>query len=347
MSPGFRSSLIVAAIAVSGVGLSVFWVSKEARRVMRQQETRRSLASPLGVDMAWIPPGKFTMGANDGLPDERPLHDVKVKGFWMDRTEVTNDQFAEFVEATGYVTTAEQKPDPKLFPGAPAENLVPGSVVFTPPERVETLNDHMQWWSYVPGANWRHPEGPQSDIKGKGAHPVVHVSWFDAVEYASWAGKRLPTEAEWEYAARGGLEQNPYPWGRDLFPKNGWMMNIWQGQFPKQNTALDGFATTAPVGSFPPNGYGLLDMAGNVWEWVADWYRPDYYSRSPHANPQGPPDSDDPAEPGVAKRVGRGGSFLCSDMYCKGYRPSARQKTSPDTGLNHTGFRCVKDAPAP
>jgi formylglycine-generating enzyme required for sulfatase activity len=190
MSPSLRSSLIVAGIAVSGVGLSVFWVSKEARRVLRQQETRRSLASPLGVDMAWVPAGKFTMGANDGQPDERPLHDIKVKGFWMDRTEVTNDQFAKFVESTGYVTTAEQKPDPALFPGAPPENLVPGSVVFTPPERVESLNDHMQWWSYVPAANWRHPEGPQSDIKGKGSHPVVHVSWFDAVEYAKWAGIR-------------------------------------------------------------------------------------------------------------------------------------------------------------
>jgi formylglycine-generating enzyme required for sulfatase activity len=229
----------------------------------------------------------------------------------------------------------------------PEEKLVPGSVVFTPPERVESLNDHMQWWSYLPGANWRHPEGPQSDLKGKGMHPVVHVSWFDSVEYAKWAGKRLPTEAEWEYASRGGLEQNPYPWGREAFPKGLWMMNIWQGQFPKQNTVLDGFPTTAPVGSYPPNGYGLLDMAGNVWEWVADWYRPDYYSHSPHANPEGPADSEDPAEPGLPKRVGRGGSFLCSDMYCKGYRPSARQKTSPDTGLSHTGFRCVKDAPAP
>jgi sulfatase modifying factor 1 len=347
MTPRARSSFIFASIAGSGLLLSVFWVTKEARRVVRQQETRRSLASPLGVDMVWIPAGKFTMGANDGQPDERPLHDVKLRGFWMDRYEVTNDQFAKFVEATGYVTTAEKKPEAAQFPGVPEEKLVPGSVVFTPPERVESLNDHMQWWSYLPGANWRHPEGPQSDLKGRGMHPVVHVSWFDSVEYAKWSGKRLPTEAEWEYASRGGLEQNPYPWGREAFPKGLWMMNIWQGQFPKQNTALDGFATTAPVGSYPPNGYGLLDMAGNVWEWVADWYRPDYYSHSPHANPEGPADSEDPAEPGLPKRVGRGGSFLCSDMYCKGYRPSARQKTSPDTGLSHTGFRCVKDAPAP
>ena len=347
MTPSARSSLIFTGIVASGLLLGGFWVSKEARRVFRQQETRRSLASPLGVDMAWIPAGKFTMGANDGQPDERPLHDVKLRGFWMDRYEVTNDQFAKFVEVTGYVTTAEKKPDASQFPGVPEEKLVPGSVVFTPPERVESLNDHMQWWSYLPGANWRHPEGPQSDLKGKGLHPVVHVSWFDAVEYAKWSGKRLPTEAEWEYAARGGLEQNPYPWGREAFPKSLWMMNIWQGQFPKQDTALDGFAGTAPVGSYPPNGYGLLDMAGNVWEWVSDWYRPDYYSHSAHDNPQGPADSEDPAEPGLPKRVGRGGSFLCSDMYCKGYRPSARQKTSPDTGLSHTGFRCVKDAPAP
>jgi formylglycine-generating enzyme required for sulfatase activity len=347
MKPATRSALFIAAVAVAGTGLSSIWVAKEAHRVLSQQQTRRALSNPLGADMAWIPAGRFTMGANDGQPDERPLHDVKVRGFWMDRYEVTNDQFAKFVEATGYVTTAEKKPEASQFPGVPEENLVPGSVVFTPLERVESLNDHMQWWRYQKGADWRHPQGPDSDLKGKGAHPVVHVSYFDCAAYAGWAGKRLPTEAEWEYASRGGLEQNPYPWGRERFPKGLWMMNIWQGQFPSENTAQDGFAGTAPVGSFPPNGYGLYDMAGNVWEWVADWYRPDYYLGSPRDNPQGPADSFDPEEPGVAKRVGRGGSFLCSDMYCKGYRPSARQKTSPDTGLSHTGFRCVKDAPAP
>ncbi len=347
MKPALRSSLIFAGIALSGILLAGVWVAKEAKRVGGQQQTRRALAGPLGVDMAWIPAGKFTMGANDGQSDERPLHDVKLRGFWIDRYEVSNDQFAKFVEATKYVTTAEIKPDPAQFPQAPLENLVAGSVVFFVPERVESLNNHMQWWRYQAGANWRQPEGPGSDLKGRGQHPVVHVSWFDAVAYAKWAGKRLPTEAEWEYAARGGLEQNPLAWGRELFPKGLWMMNIWQGQFPTENTGQDGFKGTAPVGSFPPNGYGLHDMAGNVWEWVEDWYRPDYYAHSPRDNPQGPEDSADPAEPGVAKRVGRGGSYLCSDMYCKGYRPSARQKTSPDTGLSHTGFRCVKDAPAP
>lgn len=279
MKPATRSALIMIGIASGGLLLGVGWVSKEARRVIRMQETRRALANPLGADMAWIPAGKFTMGANDGQPDEAPLHDVKVRGFWMDLYEVSNDQFAKFVEATGYLTTAERKPERAQFPDVPEDKLVPGSVVFTPPAHVETLNDHMQWWSYVAGANWRHPEGPQSNIEGRGRHPVVHVSWFDAVEYAKWAGKRLPTEAEWEYAARGGLEQNPYPWGRERFPKSLWMMNIWQGQFPSENTAQDGFAGSAPVGSFPPNGYGLYDMAGNVWEWVSDWYRPDYYSQ--------------------------------------------------------------------
>ena len=347
MKPATRTSIIFVSIIVAGGALSAKWVMREAGRVGREQEARRALRAPKGVDMAWIPSGKFTMGSNDGQLDERPIHDVKIKGFWMDRYEVTNDQFAKFVEATGYVTTAEQSPDPALFPDAPKENLVPGSVVFTPPPRVETLNNHMQWWSYVKGANWRHPEGPDSDIKGRGNHPVVHVSWFDCEAYAKWAGKRLPTEAEWEYACRGGLEQNPYSWGRERFEKGMWMMNIWQGQFPNENLAQDGFKGTAPVGSFPPNSYGLHDMAGNVWEWVADWYRPDYYFKSPRDNPAGPVDSFDPDEPGIQKRVGRGGSYLCSDMYCKGYRPAARQKTSPDTGLSHTGFRCAVDAPAP
>ena len=347
MKPATRTSAIFVSIVVSFGGLATFWVYKEAIRVQVQQVTRRAIQSPLGAEMNWIPAGKFTMGANEGQPDEQPLHDVKLHGFWMDRYEVSNDQFAKFVAATGYVTTAEKAPEASQFPGVPADKLVPGSVVFTPPPHVESLNDHMQWWAYIPGANWRHPQGPTSDLKGLGEHPVVHVSWDDAVAYAKWADKRLPTEAEWEYAARGGLEQNPYPWGRELFPKGMWMMNIWQGQFPTENSAQDGYKGTAPVGSFPPNAYGLHDMAGNVWEWVSDWYRPDYYKHSPRDNPQGPPDSFDPAEPGVPKKVGRGGSFLCSDMYCKGYRPSARQKTSPDTGLSHTGFRCVKDAQAP
>ena len=347
MKPATRSFLVIVVLFGSGLTLATFAVYREAQRIKRQQQASRASRSELGGEMVWVPGGKFTMGGADGQPDELPLHDVKVRGFWMDRTEVTNGQFARFVEATGYVTTAEKKPDAKDFPGGPEEKLVPGSVCFVPPPNVVSLNDHMQWWQYVAGANWRHPTGPDSDIKGMEQHPVVHVSWFDAVAYAKWAGKRLPTEAEWEYASRGGLDRAPFIWGAEKNPKGAWMTNIWQGQFPNENTKQDGYVYSSPVSSFPPNGYGLFDMAGNVWEWVSDWYTPDYYAVSPRDNPQGPEKSFDPAEPGVEKRVGRGGSFLCSDMYCRGYRPSARQKTSPDTGLQHTGFRCAKDAPAP
>ncbi|MBI3877493.1 MAG: formylglycine-generating enzyme family protein, partial [Verrucomicrobia bacterium] len=280
---------------------------------------------------------------NDGQSDEKPVHEVMVDGFWMDKYEVTNEQFEKFVQATRYVTIAERKPDPRDFPaGTPVESLVPGSIVFTPRPDIVSLDDHMQWLSYVPGANWRHPEGPDSDLKGREKHPVVHVCWFDAVAFARWAGKRLPTEAEWEFAARGGLTNAPYIWGAEMTPGGKWMANIWQGKFPNENTLLDGFKFTAPGGSFPPNGYGLYDMAGNVWEWCADWYLPDYYEQSPAKNPQGPDRSFDPNEPGAAKRVTRGGSFLCSDSYCAGYRPSMRMKTTPDTGLSHTGFRCVR-----
>ncbi len=293
--------------------------------------------------MVWIPGGSFEMGSNDAFADERPVHEVTLRGFWMDATEVTNADFAEFVDATGYVTVAERIPDAATLPGATPEDLVPGSVVYRGARPNENVESVYQLWEFLPGASWRHPDGPGSTIEGRMDHPVVHVSWDDAVAYASWAGKRLPTEAEWESAARGTLCCSLYPWGDELEPVGGPRQNAWQGSFPQKNLLADGFATTAPVASFPPNGLGLHDMAGNVWEWCSDWYRPDYYSISPAVDPRGPDDSYDPQEPGVPKRVLRGGSFLCNENYCVGYRVSARMKTAPDTGLNHTGFRCVRD----
>ena len=218
--------------------------------------------------MVLIPAGTFWMGCEEpSFIDARPLHQVKINRFWLDKTLVTNEQFARFVHATGYKTVAERKPDAKDFPGAPPENLVPGALVFTPPSQPVSLHSHYQWWRYVPGACWKHPEGPASDLNGKSRYPVVQVAWEDAVAYAKWAGKRLPTEAEFEYAARGGLDRKPYSWGDELKPGGKWRANIWQGSFPSSNTAEDGFTTTAPVGSFPANGYGIYDMTGNVWEW--------------------------------------------------------------------------------
>jgi formylglycine-generating enzyme required for sulfatase activity len=299
------------------------------------------------------------MGSEDGRSDEQPVHQVTLDGFWIDKNPVSNGEFARFVEATGYVTVAERKPDPRDFPGVALEKLVPGAVVFSPPtlesinaERAQEglpptkqvpLDDPSLWWKYVPGADWRHPQGPDSNIKELQKHPVVQVCWDDALAYAKWAGKQLPTEAQFEYAARGGLERQPYAWGTQLRANGKWMANIWQGQFPTQNNAADGFAGTSPVGFFPSNGYGLYDMAGNVWQWCADWYRPDYYAHSRAKNPPGPGQSLDPDEPGLAKRVVRGGSFLCSDLYCSGYRAAARMKSSPDTALSNTGFRCVRN----
>jgi formylglycine-generating enzyme required for sulfatase activity len=298
--------------------------------------------------MVRIPGGEFWMGSgHPDMEDARPVHRVHVDAFWIDRTAVTNDQFAAFVAATGYVTVAERTPDARDFPGAKHEDLVPGSVVFTPPAHAVELSDAYVWWRYVKGASWKHPEGPSSDLKGRGKHPVVHVAWEDAAAYAKWAGKRLPTEAEFEFAARGRLDRQPYVWGSEFRPGGKFQANTFQGRFPDTNTAEDGYAGTAPVGSFPANGYGLYDMAGNVWEWCADWYRADYYEQLARSgevvrNPQGPVDSFDPAEPAVAKRVQKGGSFLCTDQYCSRYMPGARGKGEASTGTNHVGFRCVR-----
>ncbi|MGE0639796.1 MAG: formylglycine-generating enzyme family protein [Thermoanaerobaculia bacterium] len=310
--------------------------------------------------MVWIPGGEFSMGAADpqgadrnevgmhATNDSRPIHRVAVDGFWMDRTEVTNRQFAEFVAATGYVTVAERKPRAEDFPGAPPENLVAGSVVFHPPDHEVPLNDHFQWWAYIVGANWRHPGGPGTDIAGKDDFPVVQIAWEDAEAYAKWAGKRLPTEAEWEFAARGGLSGQIYPWGSEFRPGGKWMANSHQGHFPNHDTGSDEFVGLAPVGQFPANGYGLQDVAGNVWEWVSDWYRPDTYETLAAAgtvarNPRGPESPWDPDEPGERKRVHRGGSYLCTDQYCSRYMVGTRGKGEVSTGTNHLGFRCVRD----
>ncbi len=305
---------------------------------------------PAPAGMVWVPGGSFWMGCeNCGMPDALPVHLVSVAGFWMDATPVTNADFAAFVAATHYVTIAERKPDPKDFPGAPADKLVPGSIVFTPPLHPVSLDDFSQWWSYVPGANWRHPEGPASSLEERERHPVVHVGWDDAASYAKWAGKRLPTEAEFEFAARGGLDRNLYPWGNELKPAGRTPANIWAGHFPDANDGADGYFRTSPVTAFPANRYGLYDVGGNVWQWCADWYRPDYYSTftDPMAaarDPRGPDASYDPEEPAAAKRVTRGGSFLCSGEYCSRYLVGSRGKAEVSSGSSNLGFRLVTSA---
>ena len=306
--------------------------------------------------MVLIPSGDFNMGSNgnQARQDEGPLHPVHVDSFWMDQTEVTNAEFAIFVEATGYITTAEIKPNwdeikKDLPPGTPKPHdslLRAASLVFNPTEGPVDLNSFNRWWKWQPKASWRRPEGPNSSIKGKESHPAVHISWYDAKAYANWVGKRLPTEAEWEWAARGGKQDILYPWGNQKLNVGKPKTNIWEGNFPYQNQVRDMFFYTAPVASFQPNTFGLYDMAGNVWEWCSDWYAFDYYSQFEDEklfNPQGPEISFDPYQPYLKQKVMRGGSFLCNDAYCSGYRVSARMKSSPDTGLQHTGFRLVKD----
>jgi formylglycine-generating enzyme len=312
--------------------------------------------SPAPAAMKWIPGGEFSMGApdpvglehggHDSMADTRPIHRVYVDGFWMDETEVTNAQFAEFVKATGYVTVAEKAPRAEDFPTAPKENLVAGSVVFTPPDHDVPLDNLYQWWRYVQGANWRHPLGPASDLSGRDRYPVVHVSYEDALAYAAWAGKRLPTEAEWEFAARGGLSGKVYVWGDELEPGGRWMANTFQGRFPANDSGEDGHRGISAVAQYAPNGYGLYDVAGNVWEWTSDWYRPDYYAELARAggvarNPRGPETPFDPAEPTEKKRVQRGGSFLCTEQYCTRYMVGTRGKGEVTSGSDHLGFRCV------
>lgn len=305
--------------------------------------------------MVFIPGGEFDMGGDNdqAQPDERPKHRVRVSPFWMDQTEVTNAQFKKFVAATRYITTAERKPDweelkKTLPPGTPkpADSLlVAASLVFKATSGPVDLNDYSQWWSWVKGANWKHPGGPGTSIEGKDHEPVVQVSWDDAIAYCKWAGKRLPTEAEWEFAARGGLVNNIYPWGNEPVETGKPKANSWNGAFPYYNSKRDGYVKLAPVGSFAPNGYGLYDMAGNVWEWCSDLYNADYYKELQGKltiDPKGPAQSFDPQEPYMEKRSLRGGSFLCNDSYCSGYRVARRMKSSHDTGLEHTGFRCVR-----
>ena len=309
--------------------------------------------------MVWIPGGEFAMGSTDPLArtDEQPVHRVRVRGFWMDATEVTNAQFRAFVQATGYRTVAERPIDweelrkqvPEGTPKPPPEKLLPGSLVFAPPAHAVALDDVAQWWSWTTGADWQHPMGPGSSIDGKDDVPVVQVAHEDAVAYCAWVGKQLPTEAEWEFAARGGIDGAVNAWGNE--PIDPSRANTWQGHFPDVNTTADGFAGVAPVRSFPPNGYGLYDMAGNVWEWCSDRYRPDAYALAVAAagpggvtvDPQGPAESMDPRNPYAPdSRVHRGGSFLCNDSYCASYRVAARMSCPPDTGMSHVGFRCIR-----
>jgi formylglycine-generating enzyme required for sulfatase activity len=314
----------------------------------KSEEIPQTQAPP---DMEWIPGGTFRMGSERFYAEERPVHEVKVDGLWMDRSEVTNEQFARFVAETSYVTLAERAPKAEDFPGAPPENLVAGSMVFLKRTGPVDLRNYANWWAWVPGANWRHPKGPDSSLEGLAQHPVVHVAYEDVEAFARWAGKELATEAEWEFAARGGLDGATFTWGDEEFPDGKAMVNAWQGEFPWQNLLSDGYEGTSPVGTFPPNGYGLHDMAGNVWEWTSDWYEPrgaDPTVKSccmGSVNPRvvSPEKSYNPHQPQfrIPRKVVKGGSHLCAPNYCFRYRPAARQPQMIDTGMAHIGFRCV------
>jgi formylglycine-generating enzyme len=300
--------------------------------------------------MTWIPGGEFAMGSADFYPEERPVHRVAVDGFWIDTSPVTVAEFRRFVRRSGHVTVAELAPDPAAYPGADPGLLVPGSLVFRRTPGPVNLRDVENWWAYVPGACWRHPEGPGSGIGHRGQYPVTHVAYGDALAYATWAGKDLPTEAEWEFAARGGLDGAVFAWGDEFAPGGGQMANTWQGEFPWQNLLLDGYEGTSPVGTFPPNGYGLYDVTGNVWEWTADYFRPRHSAAETRCcaprNPRVGEDARGTVSAGdIPRRVIKGGSHLCAPNYCLRYRPAARQGEAIDTSTSHIGFRCVLRQP--
>jgi formylglycine-generating enzyme required for sulfatase activity len=312
-----------------------------------QQVSGEQRAQP---GMAWVPGGAFTMGDARFYPEEAPVHRVTVDGFWMDERPVTAGEFRRFVRETGYVTVAERPIDPAQYPDARPDLLVPGSLVFRPTAGPVDLRDVTQWWEYVPGAYWKRPGGRGTTINGRDRHPVVHVAFEDAESYAAWAGKELPTEAEWEFAARGGLDGAVFAWGDEHFPGGTPMANSWQGEFPWQNLKLDGYDGTSPVASFPPNGYGLYDVCGNVWEWTTDFFTPQHHGETeksccaPH-NPRvsSPAASFAAGQPGahIPRRVIKGGSHLCAPNYCLRYRPAARQGEAVDTSTTHIGFRCI------
>ena len=313
-------------------------------------------AAAAHAGMVFIPGGTFRMGSDRHYAEEAPVHRVTLDGFWIDLTPVTNRQFKDFVRATGHVTNAEIAPEAKDYPGALPHMLFAGSLVFTPTPGPVDLRDWSQWWRFTKGADWRHPEGPKSNINTRDNHPVVHVAYADALAYAKWAGKDLPTGAEWEFAARSGLDSAEYAWGSELTPGGKHMANTWQGEFPHQNRNEDGFARTSPVTAFPPNGYGIYDMIGNTWEWTTDWFSQKHEADAPKAccvpeNPRGAPkeSSYDPLQPQIRipRKVIKGGSHLCAPSYCRRYRPAARHAEAVDTSTSHVGFRCIRRQPAP
>ncbi len=305
--------------------------------------------------MVWLPGGKFIMGSDRHYPEEAPAQLESVGGFWIDRYPVTNSQFQAFVAATGHWTLAERPADASAYPGAEAAMLAPASIVFTPPSHPVDLSDPYRWWSYVPGADWQHPGGPCTSLRERLDHPVTHVAWPDALAYANWAGKQMPTEAEWEYAARGGLTGAEFAWGDEISPGGRYLANTWQGEFPYQNLQLDGYAGTSPVGAFPANGYGLHDMIGNVWEWTSDWYADRHFAATntpsccgalaPRVDPVGGNGAESiegaQLHLGIPRKVMKGGSHLCAPNYCRRYRPAARMPQPIDTSTCHLGFRCV------